>query len=245
LNSKSATAQLLPFPAPSERLVAFGLLALQIVFAVGYILSKVLVDEFPPLIWAWIRAALTAFFMLLITMAMRRPHPKLGRDFFVPLIWLSLLGGVLTQVFFLVGLKYTTSTNSAILNTLNPLITLLTVILMGREKATSLRLSGFLVSFCGVLILSGAEKIRVANSTLFGDVLTLASCITYGVFVAVSRNFFQKHDRFWITTWLFVFTAIGLTVFAIPDMAAFRWPTMTPMIWWSFLYGILGSSLLG
>ncbi|MEO5970052.1 MAG: DMT family transporter, partial [Bdellovibrionia bacterium] len=200
MNSKSATSQLLPFPTPSARLVIVGLLALQIVFAVGYILSKVLVDEFPPLIWAWMRAGLTALFMYLITVSMKRPHPKFDRKFFIPLIWLSLLGGVLTQVFFLVGLKYTTSTNSAILNTLNPLITLLTVILMGREKATPLRVSGFFVSFCGVLILSGAEKIKLANSTLFGDLLTLASTLTYGVFVAISKDFFLKYDRFWITT---------------------------------------------
>ncbi|MEO5970656.1 MAG: DMT family transporter, partial [Bdellovibrionia bacterium] len=43
----------------------------------------------------------------------------------------------------------------------------------------------------------------------------------------------------------FVFTTIGLTFFAIPDMAAFTWPAMTPMLWGSFIYGIFGSSLLG
>jgi drug/metabolite transporter (DMT)-like permease len=249
LNIKAVSSQVLPlplpFPAPSERLVYVGLIALQVVFALGYILSKVLVDEFPPLMWGWIRAGITASFMAVISIVLKRPHPPLNRKFFVPLIWLSLLGGVLTQVFFLVGLKYTTSTNSAILNTLNPLVTLMTVVLMGREKATSLRLFGFMVSFCGVLVLSGAERIRVAQSTLFGDLLTIGSCITYGVFVAVSKDFFKKYDRFWITTWLFVFTTLGLTFFAIPYMTAFQWPLMTPMLWGSFIYGILGSSLLG
>lgn len=245
MNSKSATAQLLPFSTPSTSLVIVGLLAIQLVFAVGYILSKVLVDEFPPLIWAWMRAGITTVFMFAITVAMRRPHPRCDRKFFVPLLWLSALGGVFTQVFFLVGLKYTTSTNSAILHTLTPLITLLTVVLMGREKPTLLRGSGFLISFIGVLIVSGAEKIRVGHSTLFGDVLTMGSCTVYGIFVAVSRDFFQKYDRFWITTWLFVFTTFGLTFFAVPQLATFHWPTMTPMLWGAFLYGIFGSSLLG
>jgi len=247
LNTKPASYPTfsVPFSAPSKRRIFVGLLVLQVIFALGYILSKVLVDEFPPLIWAWMRAGITAIFMGLITLLMKRPHPQLNLKFFGPLILLSILGGVLTQVFFLVGLKHTTSTNSAVLNTLNPLIILLTVILMGREKVTPLRVVGFLVSFLGVLIVSGAEKMAVGSATLYGDLLTLANCLTYGVFVAVSRDFFKIHDRLWVTTWLFVFTTIGLTFFALPEMSAFHWPVMTPSLWGAFLYGILGSSLVG
>jgi drug/metabolite transporter (DMT)-like permease len=121
----------------------------------------------------------------------------------------------------------------------------MTVILMGREKATLLRVIGFFVSFLGVLTISGAETAEWGRSTLFGDLLTLGSCLTYGIFVAVSKDFFQKFDRLWITTWLFIFTTLGLTVFAIPELMVFKWPVMTPMLWGAFIYGVFGSGLFG
>jgi len=55
-----------------------------------------------------------------------------------------LLGMVINQASFLTGLHLTTSTNSAILNTLIPVFTLLVVTIRGQERMGGRRLLGFL-----------------------------------------------------------------------------------------------------
>src|SRR4051812_48126190 len=105
--------------APNPFLVFGALIAVQILFGINYVVSKIVVDALPPLVWASIRVVLASGIMLAISMSTRRHrHPTDGRKFFLPLIAYALLGIIINQGSFLVGLHYTTATNSAVLNTM-------------------------------------------------------------------------------------------------------------------------------
>src|SRR5262245_35281184 len=99
--------------APSPRLVLVALIVVQVLFGVNYVVSKIVVEHFPPLVWASIRIIIASGIMLGVALATRAPHPKDGAKFFVPLIGYALLGTIINQASFLVGLRHTTSTNSA------------------------------------------------------------------------------------------------------------------------------------
>ena len=105
-------------PVPSTALVTIVLIIVQVLFGLNYVISKVVVGAFPPLVWASIRATVTAVILLSVAILARRKRPEFSKKFFVPLIGYSLLGIIINQGSFLVGLRYTTATNSAILNTL-------------------------------------------------------------------------------------------------------------------------------
>src|SRR5689334_19622890 len=108
------------------------LILIQVLFGINYVTSKIVVDHFPPLVWASIRIIISTAIMFGIALSSGRPSPR-GRRFFGPLVVYSLLGIIINQGSFLVGLRYTTSTNSAILNTLIPVFTLMIVTLRGQE----------------------------------------------------------------------------------------------------------------
>lgn len=229
---------------PSAVRVTAALVLVQLLFGINYVLSKQVVTVFPPLVWASSRLWVSSLVMLAVAAVLRWEHrPKWTREFFGRLMVFTLLGTVINQACFLVGLRYTTSTNSAVLNTLTPLFTLMLVIAQGREVATSRRILGFLSAFVGVLVLRKFEEFSLSDQTLVGDLLTLVNCMSMAVFLSLSQRFLQENDRLWATAWMFFFGAISMTGLALPDWVHFEPPVWTAELAWLSAYAIIGGTL--
>lgn len=229
---------------PRYGLVLAALITVQVLFGINYVVSKIVVDIFPPMVWASIRIIISSGVMVAYCLATRRPHPKPERSFFGPLIIFALLGAVINQSAFLVGLSYTTSTNSAILNTLIPVFTLLVVTLRGQEAATPKRIVGFLTALLGVLVLRNVEHLSLSDKTVVGDLLMILNCFSYALCLAYSKSFFERYDPIWTTAWLFIYGSVGITLLAIPQYMTFEWPQMTPSIWAAAFFAVIGATLM-
>lgn len=229
---------------PSQALVIAVLVIIELLFSLSYILSKQLIHLFPPLIWATIRSIATAITMLALTLLFKKPHPKINLAYLRPLIFLSLLGGVGVSLTFLIGLYYTSSTNSAIIYTITPIFTLIIVTFLGQEKCTLMRATGFGISFIGVLTLRRVEEYQFSNRGFTGDLITLLSCICYGIYLVASKDFFKKYDRMWALTWIFFVTSLILSAVSFQTWRQFNWPIMSLNLWIIFGYGIIGATLV-
>ncbi len=230
--------------APSPLLVFLALLAVQALFGAGYVVSKVLVGVFPPLVWASLRIIISMVIMVGVALLSKRPAPRGWNEFFKPLIGFSLLGMIINQSSFLVGLRHTTSTNSAILNTLIPVFTLAIVTLRGQEKFTLARGVGFVLALLGVLGLRKVEDFTLSGGTMLGDALTVLNCLSYALFLSYSKPFLEKNDRVWTTAWLFVYGSVGISLLAIPDYLSFVPPVMTANLWACAFFAVVGTTLL-
>ncbi len=228
---------------PSPILVLLALITVQILFGVNYVVSKVVVEAFPPLVWASARIIVSAGIMLWIARLSGTDSPR-GKEFFGPLVIFALLGIIINQSSFLVGLRYTTATNSAILNTLIPIVTFAIVTIRGQEKLTPTRALGFVFAFGGVLIMRKIEDFSLSDQTLIGDLLTILNCVSYGFFLAYSKSFFERYSRMWTTAWLFLYGSVGLTVLALPDWIGFKMPELSPLLVGCMAFGVIGATLL-
>lgn len=229
---------------PAHILVIAALIAVQLLFGVNYVVSKLVVGAFPPLLWASFRIIIASSIMLAVALATKRPHPSGGRKYFGPMVIFALLGTIINQSSFLVGLRYTTSTNSAVLNTLIPVFTLLIVTLRGQEPLTTRRALGFVSAFAGVLVIRKVEELSFSNKTVIGDLLTMLNCLSYGFFLSYAKTFLERNDRVWTTTWLFIYGSVGLTLMAMPDWLSFRMPELTPLLIGCMVFAIIGGTLL-
>ena len=228
---------------PARGLVLSALITVQVLFGMNYVISKMVIDVFPSLVWASFRIIVATVVMMMVALLSGRPSPR-GRDFFVPLIGLALLGTIINQTSFLIGLHYTTSTNSALLNTLIPVFTLLVVTLRGQEVLTRRKSFGFLLAFGGVLVLRKIEDFSLSNQTLRGDLLTVLNCLSYGCFLSYGKNFMQKYDRIWITAWMFLYGSIGITLMALPQWSRFHMPELNTTLLWCMAFAVIGGTLL-
>lgn len=169
---------------------------------------------------------------------------KSFRAFFVSSFLFSVFGIVLNQVFFLYGLKYTTTSNSAILNTLTPIFTLMIAILFKREKWTAYRGVGFLIAVVGVLVLRSVENFHLSTETLQGDLFTILNCACLAFYLVMSKDFMRRNSPIWVTAWMFLFAAIMLFFVAIPDFARFEFTPLTTSLQYAIAYNIIGATMI-
>ena len=120
--------------------VILALLLVQLLFGLNYTIAKVIIADFPPLLWGAIRMFICAALMFTVAFwFVPKDERKMDSHFFYSVMVFSIFGIALNQAFFLLGLKYTTASNSAILNTLVPVFTLFFAIVFRREKWTWMR----------------------------------------------------------------------------------------------------------
>jgi drug/metabolite transporter (DMT)-like permease len=230
-------------PLSSRPGVYVALLTVQVLFGLNYVFSKVIVDVFPPLVWGSFRIVIATAVMMGVAKLSGHAHPPKDRKFFIPLIGFALLGIIINQSSFLVGLHYTSSTNSAVLNTLIPIFTLLIVTVRGQEPLTTTRVAGFISAFLGVLVLRKVEEFSLSNQTFIGDLLTMLNCFSYALFLSYSKSFLERNDRLWTTAWLFAYGSVGITMLSLPSWPGFHRPELTPVMIGAMLFSILGGTL--
>jgi len=228
----------LPIAGPSVFLMTLALVAVQFCFGANYVVSKIVVTNFPPLVWAGIRIAISTAVMFAVCIATKRPRPTLDRAFLLPLVGFALMGTILNQTSFLMGLRLTTSTNSAVLNTLIPIATLALVTIRGQEEANWKKGLGFVLALAGVLTIRKLEDVKFTDATFIGDLLNIFNCLIYACFLSFSKNFISKHDSLWVTAFLFLYGTVGINLIAIPQWLAFVPPTMTTSLWGACAFAV-------
>ena len=222
-----------------------ALLLVQLLFGFNFAASKIVLNSYPALPWAAVRMSIAAVFMFIASMiVVPKEQRKVDLNFLKKTFIYGLFGIALCQSFFLIGLKNTTITNSAVLSTLTPIFTLLFGIIGGREKFTWNRAIGFLIALSGVLILRHIEDFQASMDTMKGDLFTLLNCAALAFFFSISREFMKVNSAFWATAWMFLFGAILIGVFClitgVPPMTS----EMNGSLIGAALYSIIGATIL-
>lgn len=229
---------------PNRTAVYGALLGVQVLFGLNYAISKVVVQAFPPMVWASVRLWIATLVLGGYAWLSGLPFPKEKGEFLKWAAIFSIFGIVLNQSAFLVGLKYTTAVNSAILNTLTPILTLMIAIVQGTEKINARRAVGFASAFAGVLIVRRIETFSLSDQTLMGDLLMIFNCLSFSFYLVFSKSFWQRFGSVWATVALFFFGSIGVTLLSIPSWNGFVAPEMTQELWFCSAYAILGATLM-
>ena len=214
-----------------------ALIGIQVSFAFNYLLSKVIMKSLPPLVWANIRSIATALLLGSFLFLTGQSHWQEAWKLRKQLLLFSLLGVALNQAAFLSGLHLTTTTNSALINTMIPIFTILWVTLSKQEKFPWFRWLGLACAFIGVVSLRDLRHFSFSSSTYQGDLLSLLNCFCYSIFLAKSPVFFKHRNVLWTTTWLFIFGSFWLTLFASHQWVSFQEPIVNSHL---VLYCVLG-----
>jgi drug/metabolite transporter (DMT)-like permease len=239
-----------PRPGRDPWNVTIGLLAVQLLFGVHYLISKWIVAELSPSAWALLRM-LSASGILLIIWLLRALLAKPGRRFRLPPLRLvlylglcSFFGIMLNQVLFLEGIARTTVGHAAVLNSLIPTFALLAAMLMGQERLSRRKLISFLLGLLGVLILLEAERFRFDTATLTGDLLNLANAASYGLFIAMSRRVIPRMDSLSATLILFLFASLGLGLYGMNDLTVAPLSSLSGKVVGGMVFAVLGATVL-
>lgn len=164
-----------------------GLSCMTCCWSAGFILGKVVLDDFTPLATATWRYVVAL--AVLLPFAIRsRPRAGLGRAA-RPLALMVLTGGILYPWLFLLALSRTTATNTSLLIALNPVFTMLLAPL-GGERFDRRRLGGIVLALAGAaaVITHGDVAKLGALSFAQGELVAVTAAAMWATFNVASRG---------------------------------------------------------
>jgi drug/metabolite transporter (DMT)-like permease len=150
------------------------------------VVTKAALDQIPPMTLATLRVGV-GFAALWLVLARRGSRPATGRG---PAL-LGLTGVALFCATQNLGLRYATAGTTALLNGAIPVLTLLLAALFLGEPVTGYRLAGLLISFTGIVLLVLSGSGDAFSSAALGNVLPLASAVSFAGYAVLGRRVFN------------------------------------------------------
>lgn len=170
-----------------------SLAAMLAMWSFNYVAAKTALRYFDGLTLAAFRIEIAGLILLPIYFLRRNRGKLTRRD-----VWtLSYLGWLLcaNQLFFTVGLAYTTSGHSAMILAIGPILVLLLARAMKIEALTTAKIAGMALAFTGAAILAAENGFDLRRSpTLSGDLITLLGTTCFTFYVVLSKRVASKYD---------------------------------------------------
>lgn len=141
--------------------------------------------------------------------------PEASRKDILLFVLASVFGIVLNQTTFVVGLSTTSPVDASIVVTLTPIITMIFAAIFIKEPITTKKVVGVLIGCAGALLLIlTSNTLGNAPRSLFGNMLCLLSCLSYGLYLTLFRNLIARNHPLTLMKWMFLFGTVMLLPFS-------------------------------
>jgi drug/metabolite transporter (DMT)-like permease len=212
-----------------------SLAAMLAMWSFNYVAAKTALRYFDGLTLAAFRIEIAGLILLPIYFLRRNRGKLTRRD-----VWtLSYLGWLLcaNQLFFTVGLAYTTSGHSAMILAIGPILVLLLARAMKIEALTTAKIAGMALAFTGAAILAAENGFDLRRSpTLSGDLITLLGTTCFTFYVVLSKKVASKYDSIEMNAVNVFASAIVLLPLAIFLAVHRDWKSVPWEGWMGLLY---------
>ena len=206
-----------------------ALFTVALLFSANYVVSKVGMREFSPLVFAWLRVAGAA--VLLAALTRGSSHPPLSPEDGRRVAGFAVLGVVVNQTLFLTGLSLTTVPVAAILITSIPIFALGAAILLGRERPSARRVAGIVLACSGALLIVGGEGLGGSWRSLAGAVMVVFNCLSYALYLVVSKPAMERLSARRVVTRMFVVGAVLMLPIAAVPLWREQWGSISAGAW--------------
>lgn len=156
----------------------------------NYVFGKYVTAELSP-VWITVSRWLIAVCLLFpLAHLAEKPDWKQVTRRWLPLSALGLLGVVSYNISLYAALEYTSPTNAALVNSLNPALIVLFSALLLKERISKLQIGGFILSLFGVfVILTKGEIIKLFSTDYnIGDLLMIVAILAWTFYSIIGKK---------------------------------------------------------
>ena len=169
------------------------LILLSVIWGSSFFFQGYALRALPPLTIVWLRLAIAAITMVIITRAIGQ-RVILNYQIFTPLIALALVGLVLPFSLLVWAQTHITSSLASILTGLTPMcIMVVAQIFTKDEKINGRKIVGMVIGFTGVAMMIGPEALRGITDDVLAQLACIGACTCYA-FASVFGRRFAKFD---------------------------------------------------
>ncbi len=204
-------------------------------------------DTIPPLLFAALR--FTVMGILLLGLAFwREKEIRIRKEDLGKVILVGVLGLGLYQVLWSLGLNLTSSSNSALIISTQPLLGTLYIDLIKKEPVGRQQYWGMLLALVGVVlvILKPTARLHFSLETLPGDLLTLMAGFCAAIFFSVwSKPLLKIYSPLRLMSYCMIIGSLVLWIASPFSTQPVLWSQVWEKTWWSMGYAVIFSGMLG
>jgi drug/metabolite transporter (DMT)-like permease len=188
-----------------------------------------------------VTGAAVIFFLLQRGVGQLRAIPR--KDLYW-LVLCSVLGVVVNQFLFVKGLSLTTVIDATLLGTTIPVFTLAVSIALGHDRVSLRRTFGILLAASGVIYLVDPLRANFSSQTNAGNILIVANSLSYGTYIAISKDLFKRYGALNVITWIFLIGSILALPIGGYAVSPDKLKTANAAVWLAVLYIIVVPTVL-
>lgn len=192
-----------------------ALFAVNALYGANHVVAKgVMSGEMKPSAFIFLRAtgAVLLFWMVRLLFIREKVERK---DFFL-LAACGFFGVALNQLFFFNGLHLTSSINTGIIMTVNPIMVVILSYFLLKDPITMRKSIGILIGAAGSILLTLAGGSGATDSAL-GDLFVFINAASYAVYLVLVKPLMIKYKPLTVITYVFTF-GLGFVILYPPTL---------------------------
>lgn len=222
-----------PVPGQGWTEASLGLMVL--VWGVNFAVVKHALEDFDALAFNAVRFALAS---VLVLGALRAQGPLSlpDRRDLPRILVLGLLGNLVYQLCFILGLDRSPAGTAAVVLSLTPLVIAFISMLSGQERPGPRTWTGAALSIVGVALVSGAEVRVQGGGALVGNLILLGACFAWALYTVGARPLVKRYGSVPVTVWTLWTGAAGLMALGAPALTRQDWGAVRPAAWGGLVF---------
>ncbi|HEX8242079.1 MAG TPA: DMT family transporter [Longimicrobium sp.] len=225
-------------PVPGWGWTETALSLMVLVWGVNYSVVKHALAQFDPLAFNALRFCVASVFVLLVMHAQGDLGRPERRD--VPrLIGLGLLGNVLYQGCFVLGLARTPAGSASLILAVSPVMTAMLSAATGHERPGWRTWGGAAVAIAGIALITGGGITVRGSREIAGDLILVFAAFAWAAYTVSARPMVRKYGAIRTTAWTMWTGAVGLVLVGSPALARQDWSRVGRLDWAAMVFSAL------
>lgn len=221
------------------------LFSIAVIWALNFSVVKASLSEIDPYSFNSIRFIMATGLIWVIILWKRAWFSIPAKDWF-PLILIGLIGNLLYQWLFIVGIDLTLSANAAVMLGTIPIWIAIFSHLFTDEKMNLMKFLGVVLAFAGVaaIVGGGRNPLNFASDTFTGDIIIVIAAVTWAVYTIRSKQFLQNYTPLQFSGVMTLVGAVFLTGLMFFSAENTEWSTVSLPAYGGMIYsGMLSIGL--
>jgi len=217
-----------------------ALFVVNALYGAGHIIAKGVMPKYlsPTTFIAFrIAGAMIMFWIIKLFL----PKERIDKKDIPRFILCSLFGITINQLFFFHGLSLSSSINSGIIMTTNPLLVVIVGYFLVQEKIGLTKLFGIGIGASGAILLTVTGKTTAGESSL-GDIYLFLNAISYAIYLVLAKPLMKKYSPFTTITYFFTFGFVLVLLYppTIVETMNVSLSAIPTEIWAKIVYIVVG-----
>ena len=187
-------------------------------WGLSFVSSKTILNSgVPPMTMVAIRFVIAT---VILNVLLRRfdPAARLRKKDLLPLAVSGLFGVTIYFFFESRGIRLTSASHASLIIAVIPVVTVIAETILFRTRISLLVILGILLSVVGVVFVVDRPGAAGGSGSLVGDLFMFGACISWVVYIVLSRNLHQRLSEIAITAYQSLFGTAFLIPLALLEM---------------------------